>query len=255
MQTSTRHAAATLGQGLDGLVRQLPPLRDRDRATFTPAQRTGLVVLIVAAHGALGWGLLQLHSVRETGADIAPLFVDWLAPRIETPPPLPPPPPPPRPVPKLAPPPPPLLSTAPAPQPAPFVVEPAIVPEPVPEPPAPVVVDAAPAPPARAPEPAPAPPAPPKTLPASAVQYLEPPVLEYPRASRRAGESGRVLVRVYIDETGAPRQEQISQSSGFARLDDAALAAVHKARFKPYSENGRPMAGWAFIPLAFDLER
>ena len=217
MHSSTRHAAAALGPGLEGLVHRLPPLSDRDRPAFTPTQRTGLVVLIVAVHIGLGWGLLQLEAVRETVADVAPLFVDWLAPRVETPP-LVPPPPPPRPVPKLAPPPPSLLSTAPTPQPAPFVVEPVVVPEPAPEPPAPVVVEAIPAPPARAPEPAPTPPAPPKTLPASAVQYLEPPVLEYPRASRRAGESGRVLVRVYIDEAGAPRQsDQIQEDRSESR--------------------------------------
>jgi protein TonB len=86
------------------------------------------------------------------------------------------------------------------------------------------------------------------------VQYLDPPVLSYPSASRRLGEAGRVMVRVYIDEGGLPRTVQVHASSGFARLDGAAVAAVQKARFRPYVENGRPTAGWAFIPLAFDLE-
>ena len=87
------------------------------------------------------------------------------------------------------------------------------------------------------------------------MQYLEPPVLEYPRASRRFNEAGRVMVRVYIDEAGMPRTVQVSQSSGFARLDDAALAAMKKARFKPYTENGRPTAGWAPAPIDFELEK
>ncbi len=87
------------------------------------------------------------------------------------------------------------------------------------------------------------------------MQYLEPPLLEYPRASRRAGESGRVLVRVYIDEAGLPRSVTLSQSSGYARLDEAALAAVRGARFRPYTENGRALAGYALIPLIFDLEK
>jgi protein TonB len=96
--------------------------------------------------------------------------------------------------------------------------------------------------------------APAKTLPAEAVRYLVPPAPVYPKLSRRQGESGRVLVRVYIDEAGVPRSVQVSESSGHARLDDSAQAAVQQARFKPYSENGRPTAGWAFIPLSFDLE-
>ncbi len=99
-----------------------------------------------------------------------------------------------------------------------------------------------------------APPPAPRLLPPSAVQYLEPPVPEYPRASRLAGEAGRVLVRVFIDEGGRPRQVRVAQSSGHARLDDAALAAVRGARFKPATENGQALAGHALIPLTFDLE-
>jgi periplasmic protein TonB len=30
---------------------------------------------------------------------------------------------------------------------------------------------------------------------------------------------------------------------------------VRAARFRPYTENGQPTAGWALIPLAFDLEK
>ena len=100
---------------------------------------------------------------------------------------------------------------------------------------------------------APAPP--PKLIPASAVQYLDPPRLVYPRLSRRNGESGRVLVRVYIDADGLPAQVQVSQSSGHVRLDDAALDGVRNARFKPYTEHGHPTAGWAAIWLEFELEK
>jgi periplasmic protein TonB len=101
----------------------------------------------------------------------------------------------------------------------------------------------------------PAPPPPPKNIPSSAVQYLQPPVLAYPSTSRRLGESGRVTLHVFIDEAGMPRTVQLNQSSGFARLDDAALSAVKKARFKPPTENGQPIAGWALIPIVFDLEK
>ena len=38
-------------------------------------------------------------------------------------------------------------------------------------------------------------------------------------------------------------------------LDEAAVAAAQKARFKPYTENGRPTAGWARIPFPFELEK
>ena len=35
--------------------------------------------------------------------------------------------------------------------------------------------------------------------------------------------------------------------SGHPRLDDAALAAVQKARFKPPSENGQAVSGYAQV--------
>ena len=91
-------------------------------------------------------------------------------------------------------------------------------------------------------------------IPASAVAYLEPIRLAYPRASKRMGETGRVLIRVFIDLTGSATAVQVERSSGHRRLDDAALAAVREARFKPYTENGRPLASLAFIPLDFQLE-
>ncbi|WP_280154481.1 energy transducer TonB [Piscinibacter sp. XHJ-5] len=211
---------------------------------LSAGQRRTAVATIVALHAALAWGLMQVREVREAVTQSAPLLFDMVTPPAPpTPPAAPvPPPPAPRPPTKLAPPVP-LVAAPPSPAPTPFVApQPEVV-----EPPAPVVVEAPPAP--------PTPPPPPRTIPASAVQYLDPPVLEYPRASRRAGEAGRVIVRVYIDEAGVPRQLLISKSSGFARLDDAALAAVRAARFRPYTENGQPTAGWASIPLAFDLEK
>ena len=101
----------------------------------------------------------------------------------------------------------------------------------------------------------PAPPAPPpRTIPATAVQYLDPPAPLYPAASRRLGESGRVLVRVEIDTHGRARQVQLMRSSGSLRLDDAALTAVRGARFKPYTENGEPLVVWTTVPIVFELE-
>ncbi|MBC7955188.1 MAG: energy transducer TonB, partial [Cytophagales bacterium] len=118
---------------------------------------------------------------------------------------------------------------------------------PPPVPVVPVVIVAPPAP--------PAPPPPPKIIPASEVQYLVKPAPEYPRLSVRAGESGQVMVTVYIDEAGFPRTVQVLQSSGHVRLDESAVAAVKQARFKPYTQNGVPTAGWARIPIPFELER
>ena len=95
----------------------------------------------------------------------------------------------------------------------------------------------------------------PRLIPNAALHYLVAPVVNYPRQSRRQRETGLVVVRAFIDSAGgAPRTVQLNQSSGFALLDAAALAAVQAARFKPSMDNGRPVEGWALIPIRFELE-
>jgi len=79
------------------------------------------------------------------------------------------------------------------------------------------------------------------------------PVPEYPRASQRRGEQGRVLVRVTISPEGRVVDARIQSSSGHDRLDNAALKAVRTARFKPYTENGRAYPAMADIPFDFVL--
>jgi periplasmic protein TonB len=123
---------------------------------------------------------------------------------------------------------------------------PAPAPEPAPAPPAPAVVQAPPAPPAPPPEP--------RTIDIGAVRYRQQPVLAYPAASRRFGEQGRVSVRVRVNESGQPDAMQVVRSSGYPRLDDAALDAVRATRFHPYTQDGRAMPFWVVMPLIFELE-
>ena len=219
---------------------------------LSPVHLRLMVLGVVAAHVAGVWGLMQVREVHELVAQAAPMFFDVVAttPRLPTTKVEPPPP---KPAPKQPPPLTPVISAAPSPTPAPFVVLP---PPAVPVPPAPVV-PAAPAPPPPPPSPAPAAEAPQqRTLPASAVQYLEQPLVVYPRLSKRNGETGLVVVRAFIGVAGgAPQSVQISKSSSHARLDEAAIAAVQKARFKPHTENGQPVEGWALIPINFELEK
>lgn len=210
---------------------------------LSAGQRRALVVGMLGAHVAAGWALLQLEPVRQAVGEIAPVFVDWVAPPTEIPPA---PPPPPKPLPRRVIEPPPLVTAAPSPAPATFVAPP-----PPPEPP-PVVVEAVP--PAPAAPPAPVAPPPPKTISITAVEYLTPPQLNYPKASQRLRESGSVHVRVLVDARGMPQQMVVIRSAGFARLDDAALATVRATRFKPYTENGVALPFWVVMPLIFELD-
>jgi protein TonB len=184
-----------------------------------------------------------VSAVREVVLQAAPMFVDLIAPPAPPTPPTPVPAVPPAPLREKLPPRPNVIAAPRSAEPAPFIV-PAAPPDPL-LPALPVAAAAA----VQAPSaPTPAP----RLIPASAVQYLVPPQLVYPRLSERNGERGRVLVRVFIDTAGMPQEVQVGSSSGFARLDEAALAAVRHARFKPYTENGQPTAGWAVVPASFE---
>ncbi len=225
---------------------------------WTPAhagrRRKMAVAAIVALHVLVAWMLLQ-SRVRDAVASVAPVIVSLVEARTAAPPAPPP----------LAVPPPARLTTAPLP-----VPEVVVVPSPLAPPPSITVVTAttpAPTPPAPAavPAPAAAPPAVtapavvvvaanPRQIPSSGVQYLVPPPLEYPRASRREREEGEVLVRVLIDEAGLPRLVEVARSSGYPRLDAAAVAAARKAKFKPHIDAGRAVEAWATISLTFALE-
>jgi protein TonB len=128
---------------------------------------------------------------------------------------------------------------------------------PPPAPPSPAAVvpgqPTAAAPPLAAP-PAPLLPPPPPLHQAQALRYRVAPAVEVPLASRRLGESGTVLLHVLVDAQGLPARVEVRRSSGHARLDAQALAAMRAARFEPCTHNGRPVACEADAPIAYELE-
>ncbi|MBH9578499.1 energy transducer TonB [Inhella proteolytica] len=107
-------------------------------------------------------------------------------------------------------------------------------------------------------EPAPAQIAPqppqPKTVAASALRYRVEPAVEVPLLSRRAGEHGRVALRVVFDPQGRPRDIQLQRSSGFARLDAQAVEAMKAARIAPIVEDGRAIEVMAVAWLEYELD-
>lgn len=57
---------------------------------------------------------------------------------------------------------------------------------------------------------------------------------EYPKGSLANNEQGTVHYRVKIDRRGVPRQCEVTQSSGFQRLDMATCdLLMSRARFSP----------------------
>ncbi|KKW67776.1 hypothetical protein AAV94_09125 [Lampropedia cohaerens] len=249
---------------------------------------------VLLLHVAALWGLQRMIDAEPEQVEIEPPVVmvqivappapEPVAPPVQAPavpePPPPAPPPPPEPPPPPPPPKPPAPKPKPTPQP---VVKPKpptertpIVPPPPPPPPAPPPPVPAPLAPLPPPVQAPAPATPaapsaaatrapsgtPTAGPASDVvpttsqqASLAMQQVRYPRISQQMREEGVVHVRVTIGTDGRPRQVALERSSGFRRLDDAALEGVRRARFRPSLRNGQPVEATVVLPLRFTLTR
>lgn len=76
----------------------------------------------------------------------------------------------------------------------------------------------------------------------------------YPPLARRMGEEGEVVLRVELSEDGQIASARIASSSGFRRLDEAALAAIKKWRCNAAQRDGQPVRAVAIQPFTFSLE-
>jgi len=94
----------------------------------------------------------------------------------------------------------------------------------------------------------------PVTLPHLNADYLNNPAPNYPPASRELGEQGRVLLRAMINIDGTVAQVVLRKSSGFDRLDQAALDTVKNWRFVPAQRGEQKVSAWVVVPVAFSLE-
>jgi len=97
-------------------------------------------------------------------------------------------------------------------------------------------------------------PSPKIALPSTQADYLNNPRPAYPALSRRLGEQGRAVVRVLIGADGLPQKAELHSSSGFERLDRAALDTVMRWRYVPGKRGDVPEAMWFNVPLNFVLE-
>ncbi len=160
----------------------------------------------------------------------------------------------PEPVPEPEPAPQPVPEPAPEPEPAPQT-ESAASPEPEPEPePVPEPI----------PEPAPAPlrgesgqqdsvAATATTAASYDAGYLNNPAPRYPIRAFREQAQGTVVVRAQVLPTGESGAIELQESSGFELLDEAAIKAIEKWRFKPATQDGEPISQWVSIPITFRL--
>ncbi len=77
---------------------------------------------------------------------------------------------------------------------------------------------------------------------------------EYPAMSRRLGEQGVVVLRVFITPEGRAADVQLVRSSGSARLDRSAMETIREWRFLPARQAGRPVGAWYEWKWEFRLD-
>jgi periplasmic protein TonB len=265
--------------------------QSRSRVADKASAKLGGIAVAIALHALAIALLLQLEPLRSAPTQPTPIMVRLVAPapklalseESSKPRPVQPPAVRPKPVPKpvVRPVPKPVVRPAPKPKRAPKpmvrpVPRPAVIPTPQPSvmtappeapssiaAPAPLpapVLEAPPEPVAAAPAAPPAPPPIPATPtpapirpPSFNADYLNNPAPRYPALSRRMGEEGKVLLRVFVNEEGLPAQVQIQSSSGSSRLDSTALEAVKQWKFVPAHRGAEPVAAWVIVPISFSL--
>lgn len=103
-----------------------------------------------------------------------------------------------------------------------------------------------------APLPAPAPQAPAHVsdLDARAVTIIPP---KYPLESRRRREQGTVVIAITLDPEGKVATVSLTRSSGFERLDKAALEAVRRWRWSPTIRAGEAVSVRGIVEIPFEL--
>ncbi|PPD36234.1 MAG: energy transducer TonB [Methylomonas sp.] len=94
----------------------------------------------------------------------------------------------------------------------------------------------------------------PDSLPHLNAAYLNNPAPDYPPTARAAGEQGKVLLKALIDHQGHVAEISVRKTSGYPRLDHAALNSVKQWRFVPAQRQGETVAAWVLVPVLFDLE-
>jgi protein TonB len=84
--------------------------------------------------------------------------------------------------------------------------------------------------------------------------YLRNPAPAYPVGSLRRKEQGKVVLRVLVDAGGGAEAVNVQTSSGYDRLDAAALETVKQWKFVPARQGDKSVPAWVLVPISFSLE-
>ncbi|MFH1173556.1 MAG: TonB family protein [archaeon] len=88
-----------------------------------------------------------------------------------------------------------------------------------------------------------------------APQPIVSPLPDYPEMAKTAGVTGKVVLKIYVDNKGAVRKWEIMKATpqglGF---EEEAIEAIQQWKFTPAIQQNSPVGVWVAIPLKFVLK-
>jgi TonB family protein len=83
--------------------------------------------------------------------------------------------------------------------------------------------------------------------------YFAPP--KYPEAAKKSGREGEVKIKLTVDKEGRVVNVELFESNATEAMDQAALEAAKKCRFKPAKKKGVPVQAHVMVPFHFRLNK
>lgn len=77
--------------------------------------------------------------------------------------------------------------------------------------------------------------------------------VEYPKVAQQAGVQGKVYILAFVNEQGGVDDVKVVKGIG-GGCDEAAMAAVKKAKFTPGKSKGKPVKVKYSLPVTFKLK-
>ncbi|MCK4641295.1 MAG: M56 family metallopeptidase [Candidatus Marinimicrobia bacterium] len=77
----------------------------------------------------------------------------------------------------------------------------------------------------------------------------------YPEADQEAGHEGTVIVQAFLDENGDVTEAVVLKSPGLEGLNNAAIDAIKKTKFKPAMQKEKPVGVYISVPVVFKLDK
>ena len=76
----------------------------------------------------------------------------------------------------------------------------------------------------------------------------------YPEIAKEAGIEGTVYIQFFIDEKGNVTEAYVQKGVPNTGLDEAALSAVKKSKWKPARQREKKVGVWQTVPVRFELK-